>query len=84
MNFSCLYFYPRLDLSLISKVPCVKIGFRFSVFLLRIPSLHYSAEIGLHVPGHYLRSNFGHFRDRLRRQDDLRFWDHLRCRTTRT
>ena len=25
MNFSCLYFYPRLDLPLISKVPCFKI-----------------------------------------------------------
>ena len=24
---------------------------QFSVYLLRIPSLHYSAEIGLHVPG---------------------------------
>ena len=86
MNFSCLYFYPRLDLSLISEVPCVKIQVinQFSVFLLRILSLHYSAEIGLHVPGYYLRSNFGHFRDRLRRQDHLRFWDHLRCRTTRT
>ena len=53
MNFSCLYFYPSLDLSLISKVPCVKIQVinQFSVYLLRIPSLHYSAEIGLHVPG---------------------------------
>ena len=54
MNFSCLYFYPRLDLSLISKVPCVKIQVinQFSVFLLRIPSLHYSAEIGsLKAPG---------------------------------
>ena len=53
MNFSCLYFYPCLDLSLISKVPCVKIQVinQFSVYLLHIPSLHYSAEIGLHVPG---------------------------------
>ena len=53
MNFSCLYFYPRLDLSLISKVPSVKIQVinQFSVYLFRILSLHYSAEIGLHVPG---------------------------------
>ena len=54
MNFSCLYFYPRLDLSLISKVLCVKIKVinQFSVSFLRIPSLHYSAEIGsLKAPG---------------------------------
>ena len=53
MNFSCLYFYPRLDLSMISKVPYVKIQVinQFSLYLLRIRSLHYSAEIGLHVPG---------------------------------
>ena len=46
-------FYPRLDLSLISEVPCVKIQpiNQFSVYLLHIPSLHYSTEIGLHVPG---------------------------------
>ena len=29
----------------------------------------------------HLRSNFGQFRDQLRRQDHLRSWDHLRCRT---
>ena len=29
----------------------------------------------------HLRSNFGHFRDRSRRQDHLRSWDHLRCHT---
>ena len=61
--------YPlRLDLSLVSKVPCVKahaVINQFSIYLLRIPSLHYLAEIGLHVQG-YLRSNFGHFRDNSR------------------
>ena len=65
MNFSCLC----LDLSLISKVFCVKIQVikQFSVYLLRIPSLHYSAEMAYMCRDH-LRSNFGHF------------WDHLRCR----
>ena len=46
-------FLPSLDLSLISGVPCVKIKAinQFSVYLLRIPSLHYLAETGLHVSG---------------------------------
>ena len=52
-NYPSGTMYPRLDLSLSSKVPCVKIQAinQFSVYLLHIPSLHYSAEIGLHVPG---------------------------------
>ena len=46
-------FLPSLDLSLISGVPCVKIKVinQFSVYLLHIPSLHYLAEIALHVQG---------------------------------
>ena len=46
-------FLPSLDLSLISGVPYAKIKVisQFSVHLLRIPSLHYLAEIGLHLPG---------------------------------
>ena len=42
-----------LILSLISGVPCVKIKVinQFSVYLLHIPSLHYLAEVALHVQG---------------------------------
>ena len=46
-------FLPSLDLSLISGAPCVKIKAinQFSVHFLHIPSLHYLAEIALHVQG---------------------------------
>ena len=47
---------------------------QFSVYLLRIPSLHYSAKIGLHVLGS-LKQQFWTLSGSLRRQD------HLRCLT---
>ena len=46
-------FLPSFDLSLILGVPCIKIKVidQCLVFLLRIPILHYLADIGLNVPG---------------------------------
>ena len=52
-GFLVFIFLPSLDVSLISGVPCFKIKVinQFSVYLLHIPSLHYLAEIALHVQG---------------------------------
>ena len=53
---------------------------QFSVYLLNIQSLHYLAEIALHVQGS-LKKQFWTLSGSLKGSGSLESWDHLRCRT---
>ena len=59
----------------------IKVMGQISVYLLRIPSLHYLAEIGLPCVWDHLKSNFAHFLGSLKSPGSLKVLDSLEVST---